>query len=176
MQLLEPGLLCSPSAQGVQVSEAPVLNSLEGHISATVLSVLALKPAATVVQYAAFSLEYLPLLQTVHFDPSPFLPDGHEAQSRSLVAVHSVTVSVPGPHGLQIMQEVWPAEGWKKLVLHAVQEGEAAPEKVPSGQSSQLPALTPLCLPLGQFVHDSAPDDANVPPRHSRHVVAPRPA
>jgi hypothetical protein len=155
---------------------APVLNSLEGHISALTLSVLGLKPAETVVQNAAPSLEYLPLSQTVHFNPSPFLPDGHEEQPRSLVAVHSVTVSVPGPHGSQMMQEAWPVEGWKKLVLHAVHEGEAAPENVPSGQSSQLPALTPLCLPLGQFEHDSAPEDANVPARHSRQVVAPRPA
>ena len=52
----------------------------------------------------------------------------------------------------------------------------AALENLPAPHSWQRPALVPLNLPLGQFVHASAPDGEYVPPGHSRQVVAPRPA
>ena len=83
---------------------------------------------------------------------------------------------MPGPHVSQISHEAWPAEGWKKLVAHDEQLDAAAPENFPAPQSWQEPAFVPLYLPLGQFVHASAPDGAYVPPGHSRQVVAPSPA
>ena len=57
MQLLDPGTLCSPSAQGVQVSVAPVLYVFLVHSSMPLRAKLTFVPAALVEQYAAPSAE-----------------------------------------------------------------------------------------------------------------------
>ena len=57
MQRLDPGTLCSLSAQAVQLSVAPVLNVSEGHVSTPLRAKTTFVPAALVEQYAAPSAE-----------------------------------------------------------------------------------------------------------------------
>jgi len=57
MQRLDPGTLCSLSAQAVQLSVAPVLNVSEGHVSTPLRAKSTFVPAALVEQYAAPSAE-----------------------------------------------------------------------------------------------------------------------
>ena len=55
-------------------------------------------PAADVVQKPAPSLEYLPLAQVVHVDPSPDSPAAQLVHVESVVLVHADEMYWPAEH------------------------------------------------------------------------------